>query len=934
MTRPTSVISQARRPGRKARRVPCGCRPRLEHLEGRLAPATFVVNSAQDVAAPPPGVVTLRSALLAANADPSPDTISFDPSLARQTITLSLVGDGTAGPSALAVGGIGRPSAVTIDGGAAPGLALSGPGGSTNLRLFFVAPGSSLTLEDLTLSDGQARGGNGGLGGGAAGLGGAVLSEGGALTVQACTFTANLALGGEGYDNSHAGNPNYPGGGGLAGPGSALDGGGPNGGAYPGGGGGGGGFGGGAAGSAGSFGPSSSNSIGGPGGAGGFGGGGGGGGNGGYFSYAFGTYGGLGGRGGFGGGGGGGGNGYRVIATGIRPSGGPGPGNVGGFGGGNGAPLEGGGGAGMGGAIFCDGGSVTALDSTFYGNTAQGGTGANPGSGLGGAIFSRNGAVIVSSCTLDGNAADQGGGFYLLGDGAAAVAVVNNTILAGTVGGSDFVANAINAGTISVGGAGDLVQAPGAGAGQFTATLTGQGPRLRPLRDNGGPTPTLEPLAGSPVLDAGVTATVPTGLTTDQRGQPRVRGGAVDIGSVEPQPAAFGVGSLDPATATWYLRSGASPGAADAGSFRYGGSGWLPVSGDWSGAGAAGVGAFDPSTATWYLRNQASAGAPDAGEFQFGGAGWAPVAGDWANSGHTGVGAFDPSTATWYLRGEATAGAPDAGQFQFGVVGGVPVVGDWAGTGHLGIGVFDPATFTWYLRSSATPGAPDVGVFCYGGVGFLPAAGDWSGTGHAGIGVIDPSTGTWYLRNEPSAGVPGAGQFAYGGAGWLPVCGAFAAPQFLLAQGGEGPGSAGIGADQLQAAVAGALARLSAAGVDPALVGSLAAARYDVAALPPGVLGRADVAARHVTLSADAAGYGWFVDPTPLQDEEFAPGAPAAALPGSAAAGREDLLSAVLHEMGHLAGRPGADSGLMAGALAAGTRDLAALDSVFAGQAL
>jgi hypothetical protein len=54
------------------------------------------------------------------------------------------------------------------------------------------------------------------------------------------------------------------------------------------------------------------------------------------------------------------------------------------------------------------------------------------------------------------------------------------------------------------------------------------------------------------------------------------------------------------------------------------------------------------------------------------------------------------------------------------------------------------------------------------------------------------------------------------------------------------------------------------------------------------------------------------------------------ALPDSPAAGKEDLLSAVLHEMGHLAGRPDDTSGLMAGSLAAGTRDLAALDLAFA----
>jgi hypothetical protein len=41
----------------------------------------------------------------------------------------------------------------------------------------------------------------------------------------------------------------------------------------------------------------------------------------------------------------------------------------------------------------------------------------------------------------------------------------------------------------------------------------------------------------------------------------------------------------------------------------------------------------------------------------------------------------------------------------------------------------------------------------------------------------------------------------------------------------------------------------------------------------------------------------------------------------------------VLHVMGHLAGNPDGTSGLMAGSLAAGTRDLGALDQVFAQRA-
>jgi hypothetical protein len=70
------------------------------------------------------------------------------------------------------------------------------------------------------------------------------------------------------------------------------------------------------------------------------------------------------------------------------------------------------------------------------------------------------------------------------------------------------------------------------------------------------------------------------------------------------------------------------------------------------------------------------------------------------------------------------------------------------------------------------------------------------------------------------------------------------------------------------------------------------------------------------------------VDSTPYQDEEFAG---ATGLAGSPAAGREDLLTGVLHELGHLVGLPDdSGSGLMAGLLPTGTRRAVALGAVFA----
>src|SRR5687768_1886807 len=90
--------------------------------------ATLTVNSLSDNTTSGDGLVTLREAVAAANADTATDlgqsgsgadTIVFDASLAGGTIALSITGNSTFGPSALAV-----TSDITIDGGAAPMLTI------------------------------------------------------------------------------------------------------------------------------------------------------------------------------------------------------------------------------------------------------------------------------------------------------------------------------------------------------------------------------------------------------------------------------------------------------------------------------------------------------------------------------------------------------------------------------------------------------------------------------------------------------------------------------------------------------------------------------------------------------------------------------------------------------------------------------------------
>ena len=57
-----------------------------------------------------------------------------------------------------------------------------------------------------------------------------------------------------------------------------------------------------------------------------------------------------------------------------------------------------------------------------------------------------------------------------------------------------------------------------------------------------------------------------------------------------------------------------------------------------------------------------------------------------------------------------------------------------------------------------------------------------------------------------------------------------------------------------------------------------------------------------VNIDADGAGYGWFVDSTPGEDSESKAPAKLTADAGGAAAGKIDLLTVVMHELGHQIG--------------------------------
>jgi hypothetical protein len=127
-----------------------------------------------------------------------------------------------------------------------------------------------------------------------------------------------------------------------------------------------------------------------------------------------------------------------------------------------------------------------------------------------------------------------------------------------------------------------------------------------------------------------------------------------------------------------------------------------------------------------------------------------------------------------------------------------------------------------------------------------------------------------------------------------------------LAAGGQGPGgptAISITSDQVSAMLPEAIARWVATGLPASEVALLRSATAEVADLPDGYLGAAPLWGHVITLDVNAAGYGWFVDPTPGHDAEFVTASGVASAPrGGPAAGHMDLLTVVMHELGHVIG--------------------------------
>jgi hypothetical protein len=191
-------------------------------------------------------------------------------------------------------------------------------------------------------------------------------------------------------------------------------------------------------------------------------------------------------------------------------------------------------GSGLGGGLYNAQATLSVLNCTVAHNESQAGEArALEGGGYGGGLYNDAGLFVLAHVTIAANASrnspgtspygfdgvEQGGGIYSGNNGLVSLF---NTILANTFAGS-------NAFGVLTDGGNNLSSDSSCNFNQ-PGSMNNTDPKLGPLADYTGPTPTMALLASSSAIDAASSASC---APTDQRGRPRPAGAACDIGAFE-----------------------------------------------------------------------------------------------------------------------------------------------------------------------------------------------------------------------------------------------------------------------------------------------------------------------------------------------------------------------------------------------------------------
>ncbi|MBK8466762.1 MAG: VCBS repeat-containing protein [Chloracidobacterium sp.] len=472
------------------------------------------------------------------------------------------------------------------------------------------------------------------------------------------------------------------------------------------------------------------------------------------------------------------------------------------------------GGAGIG--FYGESGSnLKILNSTISANNSTTGAG-------GGILFFSaidESTLNVVNSTIANNSAGTGGGIYTTASPVdQATTTLRNTIIANNS--PNNLSAFIQPEATYVSQGFNLTNDNGGGYLNATGDKINAFPRLAPLGNYGGTTPTHALLSRSDALDAGNNAG--SGVIYDQRLSMRPKDLAsipnaadgTDIGSYEaeglPSQALFDydgdsktdISVFRPTDGAWYIQQ--SQAGLYGTLFGFGSDKIAPA--DYDGDGKTDIAVYRPSTGIWYVL-KSSDGTVE--YYVFGLAEDLPTPADYDGDGKADVSVFRPSTGTWYRQNSSNGSFSG---IQFGAGEDKPTVGDFDGDGKSDIAVFRPSSGAWYRINSGDgslygelfgfgtdiiapadydgDGKTDLGAYratdgiwylkyssnsvydykVFGLASDIPAPGDFDGDGKTDINVFRPSDGTWYRQNSSNGAFIA---FQFGATGDKPTMTAF-----------------------------------------------------------------------------------------------------------------------------------------------------------------
>jgi hypothetical protein len=209
----------------------------------------------------------------------------------------------------------------------------------------------------------------------------------------------------------------------------------------------------------------------------------------------------------------------------------------------------------------------------------------------------------------------------------------------------------------------------------------------------------------------------------------------------------------------------------------FGGSGFIPVAGDYDGDGETDVAVYQTSTDNWFVVGSSAGFFTPA--LNFGGTGFTSLVGDIDGDGKADPVVFQ--AGNWFAVGSTTGFTVLALNFRksfgthFAALTYTPFLGDVDGDGTDDLVVYElfhnslsgVSAGAFFALGSST-GFMELALN-FGGVGFVLLIGDFDGDGRTDIAVYQQSTGNWFVVGSTAGFFSPAVNF--GGSGFIPVAG-------------------------------------------------------------------------------------------------------------------------------------------------------------------